>query len=226
MIRTLGLFPLSSVLFPGAVLRLHIFEERYKELIGGCIARHEAFGVVLDRNGKEVGDGLDPMGVGTAAQIKEVATLNEGRMFIVTRGIARFQVDEIIGKQPFFSARVSFLREALGSAHEAPALRAAAGERFNDYLQALLALLGGEFDDVQLPDDAAATSYLIADTLQVPPVVKQRLLETETAVERLRLEITLMDAEIRRLRALKAGELEPAVRPDAQAPFDVKFSVN
>jgi len=226
MIRTLGLFPLSTVLFPGAALRLHVFEERYKELIGGCISRREAFGVVLDRNGKEVGDELDPVGVGTAARILEVAMLNEGRMFIVTRGVARFRIEEILQKQPFFSARVSFLREPLGSSVEAPALTSAAGERFNDYLQALLALLGGEFDDVEVPDDATATSYLIADTLQVPPVVKQRLLEAESAAQRLRLEIMLMDAETRRLRSLKAGESEATARPDAQAPFDVKFSIN
>lgn len=229
MTRTLGLFPLGTVLVPGAALRLHVFEDRYKELIGRCIEQHEAFGVVLSRNGRETGDDLDPAEIGTAAQIREAARLPQGRLFIVTRGIARFRIDKIVSRAPYLEARVTFLSEQLGSAQTATTLRSIAAGQFNEYLHSLLALLGRTIEeDVELPDDATASSYLIADALQVKPLVKQRLLEVEAADERLRLEIALMRAETRRLRAIRAGEERP--EPDDPkapvGPFDVKFSTN
>lgn len=228
MTQSLGLFPLSTVLVPGAALRLHVFEDRYKELIGGCLERKEAFGVVLERRGRETGDDLQPADVGTAAHIREAAQLPEGRLFIVTRGIARFHVDAILQRDPYIRARVTYLPERVGSASAAQTLRAVAAERFNEYLHSLLALLGRSIDeDIELPQDAAASSYLIADTLQVKPPVKQRLLEIDSADERLRLEIALMQAETKRMRAIRADKGNMASgSAAAQGPFDVRFSTN
>jgi len=222
----LALFPLNTVLVPGAALRLHVFEERYKEMIGTCIERSEAFGVVFERRGRETGEDLEPSPVGTAALIRELAKLPQGRMFIVSRGIARFRVDEIAGRQPYLLARVSYLAEPLGAQRDIPVLKDVARERFDDYLHALLAIIGGDIDRVELPEDAAAASYLVADALQVPPVVKQRLLETQTASDRLRLEIALMEAETQRLRAIKSGEAPPDPSLTPSTPFDVRFSIN
>src|ERR1700687_2420248 len=114
MHSTLGLFPLSTVLVPGANLRLHIFEDRYKRMINECIAQRHAFGVVLDREGRETGDDLDPVEVGTAAEIQEVSMLSQGRLFIVTRGTRRFRVNHIIEKEPFRTADVEYLDEPIG----------------------------------------------------------------------------------------------------------------
>lgn len=225
--RTLGLFPLSTVLVPGAALRLHVFEDRYKELIGGCIEQSQAFGVVLERNGRETGDALDPVDVGTAAQIREAARLPHGRLLIVTRGLARFHVDEVVRREPYIQARVTFLPERVGSERAAATLRAVAGDRFNEYLHALVTLLGGSFDEsVELHDDVAASSYLIADALQVKPPLKQRLLEIDAADDRLRLEIALLETETRRLRAIRAGEATADEHAAPSGPFDVRFSTN
>jgi uncharacterized protein len=224
--ESLGLFPLSTVLVPGAALRLHIFEDRYKELIGECLDRKEAFGVVLERHGRETGDALDPVAVGTAARIREAARLPEGRLFIVTRGIARFHIDAIVQREPYIRANVTYLPERIGSAPAAKALRETAAENFNEYLHSLLALLGRTIEDeIDLPQDAAASSYLIADTLQLKPPVKQRLLEIESADERLRLEIALMQAETRRLRAIRERKERGGAASDS-GPFDVRFSNN
>jgi len=197
----LDLFVLSSVLVPGASLRLHVFEERYKMMIGECIERDAPFGVVLDRGGREVGDDLDPSTVGTAAQIREVTQLSEGRLFIDTQGIRRFRVERFIRTKPFWTAEVSYLDERVGPVETAMRIRATASERFRDYLQALLRLSGREIEVVQLPEDPAASSFLIADALQIDAAAKQTLLEAPSAAERLVAELRILDDEIRRLRA-------------------------
>src|SRR5689334_6832115 len=133
----LDLFPLRTVLVPGASLRLHIFEDRYKAMIGACLENGTPFGVVLDLAGNEVGDDHDPATIGTTAHINEVTRLSEGRLFIVTHGVRRFRVDRFVKTKPFWAAEVSYLEEPLGPLDTAIRLRAAALERFRDYLQAL-----------------------------------------------------------------------------------------
>src|SRR5215469_1967438 len=219
----IGLFPLRTVLVPGALLRLHIFEDRYKELIGDCLASGEPFGVLLDRNGNEVGDDLDPVAVGTTATIDEATRLTDGRMNILTRGERRFRVDHVIAKKPFWTAQVSYLDEPVGRG-AAATIRAIAAERFTDYLQALLALFGRELEDLRMPEDITASSYLIADTLQVDGAVKQKLLEAPTSIDRLRAEMVLLERETTRLRALAASGKGGSESDDP--PFNVRFSLN
>jgi Lon protease-like protein len=223
-VKPLGLFPLRTVLLPGAALRLHIFEERYKAMIGDCVESGEPFGVLLDRNATETGDALDPVDVGTTAHIGEVTKLPEGRLFIVTRGSRRFRVERVVQKKPFWAAEVSYLSEPVGRG-EAATLQAIAADRFTEYLQALLALFGRELESVQMPDDVTASSYLIADALQVEMQVKQQLLEAATCVDRLRSELSLLETETTRLRALAASGVR-AAQTSEQAPFNVRFSVN
>jgi uncharacterized protein len=223
-LKPLGLFPLRTVLLPGAALRLHIFEDRYKMMIRGCIESGEPFGVLLNRNANEAGDDLDPVDVGTTASIGEVTELPQGRLFIVTRGARRFRVTRVVQKKPFWAAEVSYLGEPVGRSGAAT-LQAIAADRFTEYLQALLALFGRELESVQIPDDATASSYLIADALQVDMQVKQRLLEAATSVERLQSELAVMETETTRLRSLAASAKRnpPA---SSEAPFNVRFSVN
>lgn len=214
MDENLDLFPLTSVLVPGASIRLHVFEDRYKEMISACIADGRPFGVVLDQAGHEVGDDLDPATVGTAAAIVEVTRLTAGRLFIVARGLRRFRVDRFIQTKPFWSAQVSYIEESLGPPDAAIRLRAAALESFRDYVQALLQLSGRELDVVQLPDDPGASSFLIADAMQIEPGVKQSLLEQPSAAERLSVELKLLDEETRRLREKHARREADATDDD------------
>lgn len=222
----LGLFPLRSVLVPGASLRLHIFEDRYKEMIGACIEQGAPFGVVLDLANKEVGDDLDPATVGTTAEICEVTHLSQGRLFIVTRGVRRFRVNRFTQTKPFWAAEVTYIEESIGPAETANRLRATALERFRDYLQALLALSGRELDVVQLPEDPAASSFLIADAMQVDAAAKQILLETPTAAERLVAELKLLEDETRRLRAEHTGESGDDDAGSRRNTIKVRISLN
>ncbi|HKW44384.1 MAG TPA: LON peptidase substrate-binding domain-containing protein [Candidatus Eremiobacteraceae bacterium] len=225
MESTLGLFPLSTVLVPGATLRLHIFEERYKQMIGECIAQRRPFGVVLDKDGRETGDDLDPVDIGTAAEIREVSVLAQGRLFIVTRGTRRFRVSGVIAKEPFWSATVEYLDEPVGQPEAAEELRVTAVDHFKEYLSALLAVPQSDLDRIDLPGDAAASSYLIADAMQVAPAAKQRLLEADSASDRLRDELFLLVSETRRLRAARLRRDKDPMSKLA-APFDVRFSGN
>jgi Lon protease-like protein len=225
MQSTLGLFPLSTVLVPGAILRLHIFEDRYKRMINECIAERRAFGVVLDRDGHETGEDLDPVDVGTAAEIQEVSMLSQGRLFIVTRGTRRFRVNHIIEKEPFWSADVEYLDEPVGRAETAERLRVSAVDCFKEYLCALFALQHSDIDRLDLPADAAASSYLIADAMQIGSATKQRLLEADSASDRLRDEVVLLDRETRRLRAARVRRDQDPMS-SMPAPFDVRFSGN
>src|ERR1700733_14588331 len=111
----LRLFPLNTVLFPGAVLNLHVFEERYRRLIAECLDANEAFGVVLIRDGQETGDpDVMPHEIGTTAEISEVTPLPAGRYYISTTGGGLFRIERIVSREPYLMAEVEFLEDAGG----------------------------------------------------------------------------------------------------------------
>jgi Lon protease-like protein len=86
------LFPLSSVLFPGAPLKLRIFEQRYLDLVRECSRSGSGFGVCLILDGREVGEPVLPAAVGTLARITDFCTLPDGLLGISAEGGERFQV--------------------------------------------------------------------------------------------------------------------------------------
>ena len=222
MDSVLRLFPLNTVLVPGAMLQLHVFEDRYKEMMAQCLKDSLPFGVLLDRKGHETGDDLDPVEIGTVAVIRQVTRLFAGRLFVIAQGTRRFRIDRVIGTSPFWQAEISLLDEVDGPAGDAGRLRKRATLRLRDYLEALLAPAADGLDEIELPSDAAASSYIIADALQVATSVKQQLLEATSTAERLRAELGLLDEEIRRLRAQRT---KGAPRPREPA-FPARFSLN
>src|SRR5215216_2373888 len=84
--RELPLFPLNTVLFPSLPLPLHIFEERYKLMIGTCAVTDNLFGVCLIKEGVEVGGPAEPFEIGTVARIAEIERMPDGRMNLMTFG--------------------------------------------------------------------------------------------------------------------------------------------
>src|SRR5690606_23479022 len=102
----LPLFPLNTVLFPGMPLRLHIFEERYKQMIGYCYTTGGPFGVTLIRQGQEVGGYAEPFLVGCTALITEIDPLDDGRMNIVAVGHERFQIRSLKHDMPYLVGMV------------------------------------------------------------------------------------------------------------------------
>ena len=180
---TLPLFPLSVVLFPGMDLPLHIFEERYKAMIGECIDREEPFGVVLVREGQEVGDPAEPFSIGTAARIIRVESLAEGRMNILTRGEQRFETVQITQRLPHLAGQVRYLEERAGGI---PSENVAEISReYATFLRNLSAMAGGWSARPEVPQDPVRLSYGVAANLDLPRPVRQELLELPSAGERL-----------------------------------------
>jgi Lon protease-like protein len=103
----LGMFPLGTVLLPGALLPLHVFEPRYRALIADCLAGEPEFGVVLIERGSEVGGGDVRRDVATVARIMEVAELPGGRSALMTVGIRRIRVERWLDDDPYPRAEVS-----------------------------------------------------------------------------------------------------------------------
>ena len=120
----LPLFPLHTVLCPGVALPLHVFEDRYRAMVERCLAARSPFGVVLIREGREVGPGdLAVAGVGTVAEIREATRHPDGRFDLLAVGTQRFRLDSVEwDAEPYLVGRVTPLGEVLGEPARAKAL--------------------------------------------------------------------------------------------------------
>jgi Lon protease-like protein len=215
----LRLFPLNTVLFPGAVLNLHVFEERYRRMIAECLDANEAFGVVLIRDGKEAGDTeITPHDIGTTAEISEVTPLPAGRYYISTMGRRRFRIRRIINREPYLLAEVEFIEDR--GSHDVDTRANELTHRvlgeFREYVRLLVAFSGAQAD-VDVPHDPVDASFIVGDALQVADALKQRLLELRTAEARLAAELGFLRRLLPQLRALleRKEAQQDVVRDDA-----------
>jgi Lon protease-like protein len=182
----LSLFPLNMVLFPGMPLALHIFEERYKMMIGECIETRKPFGVVLIKRGTEAfGPLADPHLIGCMAQITQVQQLGEGRMNIAAIGRERFRILSIDRDAPYLIGEV----EEYPLAGWEPKNLLTTAEKLRPlisrYMAELSHLEGVDLDPEQIPEEPDKLAYFGAALLQVPAEEKQTLLSTNEAAEML-----------------------------------------
>ena len=191
----LPLFPLNSVLFPGATLVLHVFEERYKEMIGWCLEKDSPFGVLLIRSGSDVGEAAEPFEVGTTAHIIRVQHLNEGRMNLVCQGRQRFRVSRRASEDPYIVGEVEVLESTEGEGQEATDLAGTVASLFAEYYRLYLAASNQWSRQIGMPSDPRELSDFVATRLTVGLWAKQRLLEELSVRRRLEIELeTLSDA--------------------------------
>jgi uncharacterized protein len=183
----LALFPLNTVLFPGMPLPLHIFEERYKLMIGRCIEEKRSFGVVLIASGPEVGGPCVPHRVGTIAHIAAVRRLDEGQMNLIAVGQERFRILEVIRQEPYQVARVETLVDRKPEPEAAP-LAAQVGETLSVYLRDLFTLLDQPQEEFEIPTEPGRLSLVAAAVLQIPLRERQTLLQMTDVVARLQQE--------------------------------------
>jgi Lon protease-like protein len=218
MSELLPLFPLGTVLFPGALLPLHIFEPRYRLLVRRSLERERPFGVVLIRSGGEVGGGADPHAIGTEARIVAVTRLPDGRSYIVTRGERRFAVERMIDDaEPYLVGRVRFLDEVEGDTAAAHVSEAV--EALGAYLVAVIAVTDDARGDRALAEEMNGATpvdvaYKIADALAVDPSERQTLLEMANAADRLVEETRILRRETDLLRDLLVRLRAHGERPE------------
>lgn len=197
MTDRLPIFPLGTVLFPGLVLPLHVFEERYRLLLRDLLtgeAPHR-FGVVSIELGHEVGPGAARRlaAVGCTAEVRDVEEDDDGRYDVVTTGGMRFRVEDIDDSLDYLQADVTMLPEEDGPGAETAV--APVSGLFRSYCERLVAH-GAEITNLdELPDEPLALSYLIAASLVLDRMDRQRLLQAEHAAARLRLEYMLLRRE-------------------------------
>ena len=179
----LPLFPLNMVLFPGMPLALHIFEDRYKLMVGKCVQERQPFGVVMIKKGAEaLGPLAKPHAVGCTAFVTQVQRLDQGRMNIGAVGHERFRILDTDDALPYLVGQVERYPLEEG---EPEALDAAA-RRLRPWVLRYLEILP-QIDDIdldldQLPEEPAPLAYLAATVVQIPAEQKQPLLASEDAL--------------------------------------------
>lgn len=200
------MFPLGSVLLPGMVLPLHVFEERYRALVRDCLAGEGEFGVALIERGSEVGGGDIRAMAGCIAQIVQAEEFDDGRWGLVAVGTRRVQVTGWLPDDPYPRAEVEdWPDEADGAGDGDPAALAAAYRDRVAALRRVLAMaveLGAEADPmVELSDDPAEGSFQIAVLAPFGSLDRQRLLTAPGAARRLELEQEMLEDQALMLQA-------------------------
>jgi Lon protease-like protein len=191
----LPLFPVNSVLFPGATLALHVFEERYKQMIGWCLENGSPFGVLLIRSGSEMGEAGEPFDVGTTAGIIRVQHLNEGRMNLVCLGQQRFRVSSKVSENPYLVGEVQPLESTEDEGQEAMGLADTVSALFAEYYRLFLAVSNQWSRQIGMPSGPGELADFVASRLSVSLWTKQRLMEELSVRRRLEMELdTLSDA--------------------------------
>jgi uncharacterized protein len=209
MRTTLPLFPLGSVLYPGLVLPLHIFEQRYRRLVADLLADDEPrqFGVIAIRHGRETGiDGVSALyQTGCTAVVRQVERYDDGRYELITVGAQRFRLVALGDQAPYFRADVEFLPDGPGDEDQCALVIPAVQQAFRGYLELLSERGGVQVSPPDLPAEPVLLSYLIAAATVVDLPVKQAMLEEPDASRRLTAERALLAKETRLLRSLTAA---------------------
>ncbi len=207
MSEMLPLFPLGAVLYPGMLLPLHIFEERYRQLVRDLLDGPEPrrFGVIAIRKGRETGiDGVSGLRslyeIGCTATVRRVERHDDGRFDIVTVGTQRFRLRGLDETRPYLRGEVEMLAdEAIDPAVAEPAARVIQAA-FREYLDALTEWGGATVRLEDLPDEPILLSFIVAAAMVIDLPQRQALLAEPDALRRLALERALLSRETAMLR--------------------------
>lgn len=213
----LPLFPLSSPLFPGMPLPLHIFEPRYRLLLRDQARSDPVFGVVLTRSGREVADKPEIHTVGTSASLLGMHQHDDGRSDIVVRGVQRFRVLETDWSGSYLVAQVEWLTESDAESHTWDSDALADRTRTAMLRLVAAAATAGNIavPTLSLPDDPADLGYLLSRTLWLNTWERQQLLEIPGPGERLARLLTIIRREYQMLTRTGAAGT-PIERPGSR----------
>jgi Lon protease-like protein len=185
MVRDFPLFPLGLVALPTELVPLHIFEERYKTMIGRCLEEESEFGIVWMAE-----DGLRP--IGCACEIAEVLErMEDGRINLIARGTRPFRIEARQDELPYPAGTVEFLEDRAEDTDDS--LAEDAHSAYADLVQQAT----DRTPDTQ--EIAAMSAYQMAATVEFGLDAKQGLLDLRSETARLRLVTRLFRAAIKRL---------------------------
>ena len=189
----IGLFPLGIVLLPGERVPLHIFEPRYRELIGECLELEREFGLVFADD-----DGMRRVGT-RAAVVDVLERFDDGRMNVLVEGRARFELRELTSGRSFQTGEVEPLVD--DGAEPAPEQI----ERTLSVLRRVAELAEAELDEETLTPSGATPSFELAARVTLEPKLKQQLLEQRSEPRRLEHLAGLLDAAAKALQDRQAA---------------------
>ena len=218
----LPLFPLNTVLFPGQVLPLHIFEERYRRMIGQCIEKSWPFGVTLIQEGEEVGGPVKPFEVGTTARVTQVERLDDGRLNIISVGEMRFRIAALNqAEEGYLRADVSLWPWSPSDENTSQTLALNVRDRLRRYVGMISQASGAEVNTNDIPEEPTELACLTAVALQVDQLEKQDLLTSPSIAALLSKEAGLLRRELRVLQVILASPGRPTSEESS-----VVFSAN
>jgi ATP-dependent Lon protease len=199
--RELGLFPLGTVLVPGELLPLHIFEQRYKELIADCLEGEQQFVLLYadDEGAREVGT--------TARVVDVLDRFDDGRMNIVVEGREVVRVTELTRGRSYMTGTVE-------RAEDDPTAGEEAGSALGLYRQ--IALASGADPDPDVDRGPHPLSYAIAARVEFPTPEKQRILELRRERERLSAIVELLARGLQSVAM--ANEIERRASTNGKLP--------
>ena len=193
------------------MLPLHIFEERYKTMINGCIEDDVPFGVVLLDGKEESPSSISKVGV--LARVARVERLEDGRMNVLTEGETRFRIVRFNESEPHWCATVELVDDTPELDSSLESMSSEVGELYMEAYRKGLALTGERPGTLRLPDSASDLSFMVSYVLDMEMEEKQRLLEMTSTRERLSaLIIYLRNANERLEQQIRQKEIGETAR--------------
>lgn len=194
--EVIPIFPLNTVLFPGMLLPLNIFEDRYKLMLKHCLAESVDFGVVLLKDGQPEGPlSGDVFRIGTTAQIRQVDSIGD-RFNILSVGIRRFRVIELHAElYPYLSATVEYYPVESDFSANIRILGLELRRLMQIYLETYKRLKGKALQISEMPDDPLTLAFLIAIIMPVDNDIKQQILSMPDTYGMLKKEYELLRHE-------------------------------
>jgi len=200
----LPLFPLGAVLYPGMVLPLHIFEERYRQLVRDLLEGTDPrrFGIIAIRKGRETGiEGVQSLyEVGCVATLRRVEQLEDGRFDIITVGTQRFKLLSLDETRPYLQGEVELLDDDIADQVAAMPLVRTVQTAFRGYTDALTEWGGATVRIEELPDEPTLLSFIVAAAMIIDLTERQGLLGEPDTLRRLNMQRALLSRETAMLR--------------------------
>jgi Lon protease-like protein len=196
-VKTLPIFPLQVVLFPGVPQPLHVFEPQYRQMLADCLEGDRRFGISFVSTDTSGGSGPQEGSIGCTAAIEQVWPLPDGRSNLLAMGEQRFELREYLETDRLY--RVALVEPFDDDAWEdgdadLPGLADAVQGEFHRFTRTLSALTDKPLHAEELPDEAAALSFHVAAALDIDLSTKQELLESRSPRDRLERLASLLRA--------------------------------